>query len=209
MHSHNIAEVCNALKLLQLYEGALPSLFTTHSYNILEANADTLRLADVSNLMYALKADSPAWVKRAFVSAQYDRLSTGEVDAVLLSNIADHFMGVSLFPFRQLLYRFQKCLIDKSDYIFPYASRFSRVMRAMSQVKMTAPEIEAQFMDKLMDWLGSHKTAEMSNGFLSLTARYVLPRSKPIIHRKFFNVLCQSLPTWKTTELYGSVYKLL
>ena len=199
LHSGAIAEICNTLKVCRCYNEDLAVLFRARGVEILLT--ENYKLADVSNLLYALNANTNIGIKRQFEAALYKKLLDNDVDSVLLSNIADNLLSVNIRN-RDLLNRFQELVVKHTEEIFHYASRFSKVVRLLARRRFINRSLEQEFNEKLFSLLEESTSVTLSEAYMSSLASYLLPRSHPAINESFMRILLPSIPKWRVPSLY-------
>lgn len=197
LDNNHIADICHSLKLSRCYEPDLAKLFEDRVSVLLTEQS---RLCEVTNLMYALTRRSSKELIRRFEGALHSRLHRhGDVDIIILSNIADSLNDMS-YVNRDLLKLFQSHVVAQAHNIITYISRYNKIVKLLIRRRFLNHEHEAQFMQTLLEHFDHQHGIHLHS--ISSLAIFLLPFSYTMLPEGFYRKLIVAIPKWKEVELY-------
>ena len=157
IQANHVAEICSALKKGRCYEPNIASLFERRAVELLPT---ATRLCDISNLMYAFSKSTSTSIIREVENALYPKLLQGDVDLVVLSNLADSlsFMGCKN---RDVILRYQQLVVENADNLIKYSSRYQRVVKYLVRRPFIEPHMAVSFSEKLLKKLKEEEGLHM------------------------------------------------
>lgn len=194
----NIAEVCHALKKSRCYERDISSVMEKRIGQLLVRDGDTLKIRDISNIMYGLTRHTPEDIQLTVDNLLYKRLLTQPVDIVVLSNLAESLYMLHVRS--DILELFQQRVAENADGLIAYVSRYKKIMKLLSRHKFINKQHEQQFTDVLLKDLDRQHGLSMST--VAPIAQFLVPNSYYALPDQLIDKLIVAIPKWREAELY-------